>query len=305
MNAKKLRTAVLVVATLMATGLAAPAVNAAPGHGARTPVEQGARPALDVTAGGGDLAAPDTARPGPATFRVTATDLRSGHVGLVRLREGATLDAFRTGLRKAFSDDPAVVVEGNREVTAQAELVGGALTLPGSPGSFSLVLRPGTYHLLEYRDFQDGTVPAGRERIRALTVSGTPHGRLPSADATVVSETVPGEGPRFRAPGRLRAGERVRFVNFMGEQVNEAVFYKLFPGKTDADVQKFFTGPDWNDLPFDPSANVGSPPLSPGRSTVLAMTLTPGRWALVTWVGSAVDGGKLAARGMHTVITVQ
>ncbi|WP_351225512.1 hypothetical protein [Streptomyces sp. NPDC002133] len=297
MSARKPLTATLALATLFAALFTAPAAGA-------TPERAAARPTVEVTTGDGGLAAPSTTRPGPVAFRVTATDVKSGHVGLVRLREGASPTAFRIGLRKAFSDEPAEVVEGNREVTAQAELLGGALTLPGSPGSFTQVLRPGTYHLLEYRDFQDPGVPTGQERIRTLTVSGAAHGRLPEAEATVVSGAVPGIGPRFRAPRTLRAGAPVRVVNTMRGQVNEAVFHKLFPGKTDADVHRFFTAPDWEDPPFDPYANVGTPPLSPGRSTVIRMPLTPGDWALVTWVGSAVDGGKIAAQGMHTVITV-
>ncbi|MGW7363566.1 hypothetical protein ACWGI8_09085, partial [Streptomyces sp. NPDC054841] len=308
MSARKSRTATLALATLLAAAVGAPAASAVPGPSAVPAAgavpERKTRPAVDVTATADDLVAPGTIRPGPATFRVSTTDARAGHVGLVRLREGASLAAFRTAMRKAFSDDPAAVVEGNKEVMDQAELLGGALTLPQSPVSFSQVLQPGTYHLLEYRDFQDDTLPTGQERVRTLTVSGTPEGQLPPAGATVVSQTGPGVGPRFLAPPTLRAGEPVRFVNVMPGQVNEAAFYKLFPGKTDADVHKFFTAPDWDDPPFDPYANVGTPPVSPGRSTVLRMPLTPGEWALVTWVGSAVDGSRLAAQGMHTVITV-
>ncbi|MER6996378.1 hypothetical protein [Streptomyces sp. NPDC000410] len=289
---------------LLTTPVASPTPERSPAPERSARSEQTARPAVAVTATADDLVVPGSTRPGPATFQVSTTDATAGHVGLVRLREGASLAAFRAGLRKAFSDDPAVVVEGNREVTAAAELLGGAVTLPGSPVTFSQVLRPGTYHLLEYRDFENNDLPTGQERVRTLTVSGAAYGRLPDAEATIVSQSVPGVGPRFEAPRTLRAGEPVRVVNAMCGQVNEAVFYKLFPGKTDADVQEFFTAPDWDDLPFDPYANVGTPPLSPGRSTVLHAPLTPGDWALVTWVGSAVDGGKLAAQGMHTVITV-
>lgn len=61
----------------------------------------------------------------------------------------------------------------------------------------------------------------------------------------------------------------------------------------------------WNTPPpFDLSAQLGTPPLSPGRSAVIEMPLTAGRYALTSWVTSMTDAQHLSAHGQVLVITV-
>ncbi|MFC6882315.1 MULTISPECIES: hypothetical protein [Actinomadura] len=286
-------------------GLAAAAALSVPV--AAAPAEAGsAAPVIDVKADDEGFTAPASFTSGPTSFRVstTATGESGSIIGLVRLRPGATPERFATHLGQVFADDPEVAVPAGRALMAEAELVGGAQAQPGRPTTFTTTLRPGTYYLLDYMDFETGT-PAGAEALRALTVKRERHrGRAPRPGAVVgMSRTA--SGPRFHAPSRIRAGAPLLLSNRM-EQVNEALFVPVRPGTTRADVQKFFEGVqngEWSEPPFA-GASLGAPPLSPRRSLVLAAPLKPGRYALITWVVDLSDGGRLAAKGMHTLITV-
>ncbi|WP_267242457.1 hypothetical protein [Streptomyces sp. PR69] len=292
-----------------AAGPAADATDsAAAAHGrAEAASAEHRRNSYAIVATADDLVVPAMARPGPATFAVSTTDATAGQVGLVRLRRPDALEDFRTGLRKSFSDDRAESVRGAALLSASAELLGGGLTKPGHPVTFTQLLRPGSYLVIEYKDFQNTELPVGEERIRTLTVSGSPAGRPPGPRAVVASYDRPGAGARYLTPRTLRAGEPLLFFNAL-DQVNEAAFYKLYPGKTEEDVHRFFVGVDnhdWSVPPPFPLGSVGTPPVSPGRSVIVQVPFTPGEYALVTWVADVRDGHKLAAKGTHTVVTVE
>ncbi|MDH2390760.1 hypothetical protein QCN29_18590 [Streptomyces sp. HNM0663] len=309
----------LLTAAALLTGLApgaATAAGAAPDSAAAADAARGRteaaasedrRNSYTVVATADDLVVPAVARPGPASFAVSTTDATAGQIGLVRLRRPDALEDFRTGLRMSFSDDRDESVRGAALLSASAELLGGALTKPGHPVTFTQLLRPGSYLLIEYKDFQNRELPVGEERIGTLAVSGGPAGRPPAPRAVVASYDRPGAGARYLTPRTLRAGEPLLFFNAL-DQVNEAAFYKLHPGKTAEDVHRFFVAVDnhdWSVPPPFPLGSVGTPPVSPGRSVVVRVPFTPGEYALVTWVADVRDGHKLAAKGTHTVVTVE
>lgn len=315
MYARGLRTASIALAALLTAAFLTPEATAAPigtAATAATPTRddtRSQRQTFEVTSTAQGLIAPATARPGAATFRVSTTDPQGGYVGLARLHDGASLATFRDGLRKVFADEKEAVIEGSAAIAATANLLGGNLTRPDSPASFTQELRPGSYLIFEYLDFEGRPGrPAGEERIRTLTVSGEPATGPQWPGATIVSRTDDEGAPRFTAPPTLCGRQPIRLVNTMAGQVNEFVFYKLHPGRTDADVRAYFVAVnngDWNaPAPFSTESGFGSPPLSTGQSSVVQLPLTPGRYAVVTWVKRATDAERLAAHGAHTVVTV-
>ncbi|WP_374777156.1 twin-arginine translocation signal domain-containing protein [Streptomyces sp. NBC_01310] len=280
---------------------------------------------LDIVTGEDGFSAPATAAAGAATFRVRTTSTRTGIVGIARLRPGVAEAAFRRHLRDVFEkEDPKDVIRASGELMADAELLGGAMAVRGSGSSFTAALQPGRYLVLEYKDFEGpyiGRDPLpGQEYVRPLLVhAGDDSGaRRPSplvtaaaaaAAAATTTATVTAvdtaRGPRFVLEGRIRRDRPVRCVNAMRGQVDELAVYPLTNDSvTEADIQGYFRAPRNTPAPFDLAAQLGTPPLSPGRSAVIEMPLAPGRYALTSWVTSMKDAQHLSAHGQVLIVTV-
>ncbi|MFD6967763.1 hypothetical protein [Streptomyces sp. NPDC059949] len=280
------------------------------------PPQRRAEP-LDIVTGEDGFSAPATAAAGAVTFRVRTTSTRTGIVGIVRLRPGVGEAAFRRHLRDVFEkEDPNDVIRASGELMADAELLGGAMAVRGSRSSFTAALRPGRYLVLEYKDFEGpyiGRDPLpGQEHVRPLLVHAgddTGAGRSSPLAAAAATATVTAvdtaRGPRFVLEGRIRRDRPVRCVNAMRGQVDELAVYPLTnDAVTEADIQRYFRAPRSTPAPFDLAAQLGTPPLSPGRSAVIQMPLAPGRYALTSWVTSMKDAQHLSAHGQVLIVTV-
>ncbi|MFI6079963.1 hypothetical protein ACIBBB_03005 [Streptomyces sp. NPDC051217] len=290
--------------TLILGGAVAPSASAAQAPPASVEV-RGSR-FLDVSVSPGGLTAPATTTPGTVIFRASTTDPGAGLIGLTRLASGVTWERFRDIQRRTLSDDPAVVVQAQTELAASADLLGGVVTHPGLSGSFSQDLTPGTYLLFEYFDLENAPAP----RYRWLTVSGAASGTHPTPTATLVSESVAG-APRFTLSGTVRAGRPWKFVNKLPQE-NEAVFFPLAADVSESDLTSYFDkfGPngEWpaDPPPFDQSKGVGSLPLNPGRSSVIQIPLTVGRYVALTWLKDATDGRtRLVKEGQYKIVEVR
>ncbi|MFD7395082.1 hypothetical protein ACFV60_08580 [Streptomyces virginiae] len=269
------------------------------------------RERLDVVTGENGFSAPATAAAGAVTFRIRTTSARTGIVGIARLRRGIGEAAFRRHLRDVFekksSDD---VIQASKDLMVDAELFGGAMAVPASQSSFTAWLPPGPYLVLEYKDFEGpyrGRDPLpGAEYVSPLLVraaddagAGCPR---PSATVTAVDTS---RGPRFVLEGRLRRDRPLRYVNAMRGQVDELAVYPLTDDSvSEADIQTFFQDTSQTPRPFDLAAQLGTPPLSPGRSTVIEMPLEQGRYALTSWVASMKDAQHLSSHGQVLIVTV-
>ncbi|MEJ8641288.1 hypothetical protein WKI68_06995 [Streptomyces sp. MS1.HAVA.3] len=114
-----------------------------------------------------------------------------------------------------------------------------------------------------------------------------------TATATVTAVDT-ARGPRFVLEGRIRRNRPVRCVNAMRGQVDELAVYPLTNDSvTEADIQRYFRDTRSTPVPFDLAAQLGTPPLSPGRSAVIEMPLAPGRYAFTSWVTSMKDAQHL------------
>ncbi|WP_328740960.1 hypothetical protein OHA91_38230 [Streptomyces erythrochromogenes] len=267
---------------------------------------------LDIVTGEDGFSTPATAVAGAVTFRVRTTSTRTGIVGIARLRRGIGEASFRRHLRDVFEkESPQGVIEASKALMADAELYGGAMAVPGSQSSFTAWLPPGPYLVLEYKDFEGpigrGPLP-GAEYVSPLLLHAAEEagaGRTcPSATATVTAVDT-ARGPRFVLDGRIRRDRPLRYVNAMRGQVDELAVYPLTDDSvTDADVQRFFQDTRQTPRPFDLAAQLGTPPLSPGRSAVIGMPLARGRYALTSWVAGMEDAQHLSAHGQVLIITV-
>lgn len=299
----------------LATGLIAAAaiVLAVQPAGAGTLAAQPGAPARAVPAAGvirvvgtsAGFTAPDRHPAGQVTFEVSTSHPEGGLFSLLKLRPGVALDDLLGDLMSGLSEDRAEAVAGGRAVQAKATLLGGAAVLPGQPISFTRLLTPGTYHLVNYRDLIEGGVEQAAERLGTLTITSRwSSARPPHAAATAVFALAGGHA-RFLMPTTLRSGSPLRMVNAM-PQLGEAVFMPVRPGTTRAQLVAFFETVDqggWADSPIigDP---VGVPALGPGQAVVVEIPLPPGPYALVTWYPSLRDGTMLAALGQVEVVTI-
>ncbi|MGW6617725.1 hypothetical protein ACWGA0_30265 [Streptomyces erythrochromogenes] len=267
---------------------------------------------LDIVTGEDGFSTPATAVAGAVTFRVRTTSTRTGIVGIARLRRGIGEASFRRHLRDVFEkESPEGVIEASKELMVDAELYGGAMAVLGSQSSFTAWLPPGRYLVLEYKDFEGpyrGRDPLpGAEYVSPLLVhaaddTGGAGRARPSATVTAVDTA---RGPRFVLDGRIRRDRPLRYVNAMRGQVDELAVYPLTDGSvTEADIQRFFQDTSQTPRPFDLAAQLGTPPLSPGRSTVIGMPLDRGRYALTSWVAGMKDAQHLSAHGQVLIVTV-
>ncbi|XVQ11373.1 hypothetical protein ACQP1W_02005 [Spirillospora sp. CA-255316] len=295
----RILTASALTVSLLATGaLAAPAAPADTRTGHAT-ASQARASEIVVTPGG--FTAPTAVAEDATSFRVTATDPDGAYIGLVRLRKGVSLQRYLADLERAYDEsDPDAALAGSRAVERDVVMYGGAAVLPGVPVTFTPTLRPGTYHLLDFKDVGSPGLAAKVRTLRVLDRHGGP--ARPRAEAEIVQF----QTARFGVSGVLRAGAPIRVTN-RSRQFNEAIFMPVREGTTRAQVGAFFAAMEAGTASSYPfiGGPAGTVPLSPGRSTVISAGLRPGTYALVTWLTDYRTGRMFAAQGMHEIVTVR
>ncbi|MEU5977600.1 hypothetical protein [Streptomyces sp. NPDC047315] len=263
---------------------------------------------LHIVTGEDGFTSPAHAFAGPVAFQLRTTSMRTGHVGVARLRAGATEAQFRARLRRVFATEGQDTIKAARALMATAELYGGGITHPGTDTRFTVPLPPGRYLVYEYLDFEGprGRDPQpGQEHLRPLTVHPPTAAVSRPPCATLTAVDIPDQGPRFLLDGHAASGAPLRYVNRMQDQVDEAMFCPVTDDSvTEKDIQAFFDGTG-GAPPFDLSKWLGTPPLSPGREVLLTMPLPPGRYAAITWVSSIHDARPLSMHGQHRIVVVR
>jgi len=261
-----------------------------------------AKPAASVIAVVGTSAGftmADSHPAGQVTFEASSSHPDGGWFALWKLRSGATLD-------EALNDANDQTAEGGRRLQNDVEVLGGAMALPGQPASFTSLLLPGAYYMVNLRDLVEGGVAQAAPRLHSLTITSQWRpSHPPRASATVVF-TQTGSVPGYVVPAELRSGQAVRMVNAM-PQMGEAIFLSLRPGTTQEQVQEWFANADRGDwgipAPYT-SLPVGMPSLSPGKTTIVEVSLQPGQYIMVSWYPDFGTGHMLAAEGQFRLVTI-
>ncbi|WP_051858589.1 hypothetical protein [Streptomyces cellulosae] len=265
----------------------------------RSAAQEQALQVLELKSSVGGLTAPTTARPGLTTFRVSTTDPASGWISLVRPKPGVTFESFRSSILKIINAVGPDIIEGSAEMRQKAELLGGTVIHPNLPASFTRTLTPGTYWFFDYRNIRDAN-----PRHSVLQVSGTAAtGTAPAPTATLTGRMVDGQ-PRWNLDGTVQAGRPILFRNAMPDgQFIEAIFFRLAEDVTEEDVQAYVddfgdTGafPDYTG-PLDLEQGTGGLPMNSGETSLLELTLQPGRYVVVDFFSDAKDGSSLIKRG--------
>ncbi len=257
----------------------------------------GKAPVHDVVVAAGSVTAPAKVPAGPVSFRVSTPT--QGGMGLPLVKLKVPIDKYLDDLTAMTNAaTPAEAAAAATVVESESVNLGGAAVQPGTDAVFTQILWPGTYYLIAY-DFDSSDRPVAHR----LTVEGVGSGE-PPRPVDVIRHTRAGFW--VSGGGRLHAAGTHLIVNDSG-LLNEAVLLPVRPGTTAAEVDAFFAAlRDGTNPPSYPITGgaAGSPPLSPGRSARVGLTLPPGGYVLSSWITSSTTGRPRAFDGFYKLVTL-
>jgi hypothetical protein len=271
------------VLTAMAVGAGAPAVAPIATAGADS------APAEHVTIVATDYAfqAPDSIPAGVVNIHLVDHGQAPHQAWLIRLADGKTPKDALGALSKGQMPPWMVSLGGPNAA------------MPGGEADGTLLLAPGSYMIVCLIPNAKGVVHVALGMSRALRVTG------PEASASVAlpaaDDTIGLTNYAFLPSHPLTAGHHHLLIVNRADQLHEAVFVRLAPGKTPAD----FTA--WVDKQAGPPPGAlvgGSAGLSPGREAEAEVDLTPGRYGLICFVPDRKDGKPHFMHGMMTELTI-
>lgn len=140
----------------------------------------------------------------------------------------------------------------------------------------------------------------GKPATAELTVkAGEGGGQLPKAGAKIEAKDY-----SFTTTGLKAGPQKVEFAN-MGKELHHTIGFAVKPGKTPADLKKFFEsegkgGPP----PFDEKGGFGTAIIDGGQRQVVDVDLKPGKYALVCFIQDRKGGPPHVAKGMLSEVTV-
>ena len=124
-------------------------------------------------------------------------------------------------------------------------MFGGAAVLPGVAVSFTSLLLPGVYRLVNYRDLIEGGVPQAAARARTLTIGRDWSSAAPPRAAATCLMTLAGAQARFWLPPTLDSNAPLRITNAMPQLGGHCGPGLPWPGDPRRDHRALrWTGPD-------------------------------------------------------------
>jgi hypothetical protein len=208
-----------------------------------------------------------------------------------QLRNGATLAQMNVKITEAgnWQADAATAAAAMRWFVDNTTFYGG-LSAVGQV-SYKTVLPGGSYYAAQVNN------PAAT--AQAFRVVGSTHAGLPVTNQSVSMR----EPDRFVASGpggKLHRGP-LRISNDSGE-LHFAQLVQVQPGTTDADLTAWFAGGANPSVSGGAVLNFGTQ--TPGRASVVDVTLPSGTYALLDYIPDTTSGLPHAFGGMHAVVTV-
>ncbi len=233
-------------------------------------------------------------------------------IGIAPVKGGPVRIDFRNAAKNPY-DLQLVRVDGGQSLAQVMRVIEGGeggpipswlhgaggvgTTKPGRSASATQVLPEGRYYAIASADTE------GEREVKPATAAlrvqgGESGGDLPSAPATVTATDY-----AFEAEGLKQGRNRIRFVND-GDELHHIVAFQLAPGKSVADVKRFFR------------TEKGRPPIVEGVESSTAVIdgkteqvvdmefANAGKWALVCFISDRKGGPPHAAKGMISEVEV-
>jgi hypothetical protein len=245
---------------------------------------------LTYVAGDFSFDGPDTAPAGLTTVTLQNAGAEMHHVLLVRLDDGHSLaDLF-------------AAMDGGGPMPAWAVEVGG----PNAPGpgqtlSATVQLEAGRYAVLcVIPSPSDGVPHLMKGMAKELVVTAGP--RQAAAPAPSIELVLTDYAFEFSAP--LTAGTHTIRVRTAAphRQSHEALFARLEPGRTAADLAHWAEAPN-GPPPATPIG--GTTGMAPGEWNDVTLELTPGRYAILCFLPDVGDGMPHVVHGMMTEFVIE
>ena len=252
-------------------------------------------PSVTVTLGshGPTIAGPTRWHPGPVRIGA-ASRLPDQELVLLHFRPGYSYAQFQADGVLAQGHTPAARAALAR-VFAHTVLDGGVNVFPGTPASFTVDVRPGTYYLGEL---------VLRPELTPIHVAGRAS-TAQSASAGVVTATDAG----YRLAATLPARGTITIRN-AGERPHRLNLIPVKPGTTRTQLGAYLrkTGAADN-APPPPfalhRAQVGTADLSAHHQMQLTYKLPPGEYALIDFDHDMTTGRPQALEGMYAITTLR
>ena len=223
---------------------------------------------------------------GLTTFHLMNQGKEAHQAGLIKLTEGKTFEDFMAAFKamKPNTPPPAwVVFDGGPNAAA-----------PGGTSEATETLEAGNYVLVCFIPSSDGIPHIMKGMSRGLVV--TPSTAAPASEPTPTS-TMTLSDYKFDVSSPLKSGQNIVRVENAADQPHEVVVFKLAPGKTIKDFQKWLPVSDKDpNVPAIPSGGVVG--LSKGLHAFFTANLDAGDYVLVCFLQDAKDGKPHFAHGM-------
>jgi len=165
---------------------------------------------------------------------------------------------------------------------------------PGKTGAVTEQLAEGRYVVTSS---SEGGKPASAE----VTVkAGEGGGQLPKAGAKIEAKDY-----SFTTTGLKAGSQKVEFAN-TGKELHHTIGFAVKPGKTPADLKKFFEseGEPEGPPPFDEKGMFGTAVIDGGQRQVIDLDLKSGKYAFVCFIQDRKGGPPHVAKGMLSEVTV-
>ena len=244
----------------------------------------------------------------PKTLAITA----SGAGKAVKLSVPATAEAGVTQIRfdnqaKSGRSAELVRLEGDHTAEDVAKVIsneggpippwltdGGGVggVEPGQTGTVTEQLREGRYVVTSSEEDEK---PVTAE----LTVkAGEGGGQLPRATGKIDAKEY-----SFTTSGLKAGPQKVEFAN-TGKELHHAIGFAVKPGKTPADLKKFFESEGKGPPPFEEKGMFSTAVIDGGQRQVIDLDLKSGKYALVCFIQDRKGGPPHVAKGMLSEVTV-
>lgn len=207
-------------------------------------------------------------------------------VQIIKLTEGKTFDDFTAAMKamKPGSPPPSWIVEAG----------GPNAAAPGGTAAATSTLEPGNYALVCFIPSTDGVPHAVKGMTRGLVVTAA---TAPPAPEPSPTTTLTLADYKFDFSTPLKKGENVIRVENSAGQPHEVVLFKLAPGKTMADFQKWLPVSDKDpNPPGMPSGGVVG--LAKGQHAFFTANLDAGDYVLICFLPDAKDQQPHFVHGM-------
>jgi len=241
---------------------------------------------LTITASGAGKAA-KLSVPAGAEAGVTEISLQNQgkaeqSAGFVRVEGDHTAEDVLKVIEKEGAPIPAWITDGGG--------VGGVE--PGQTGTVTEQLREGRYVVT-------GSAENGKPPAAELTVkAGEGGGQLPRADSKIGAKEY-----SFTTSGLKAGRQKVEFAN-TGKELHHALGFAVKPGKTPADLKKFFDSEGKGPPPFEEKGGFETTVIDGGQRQVVDLELKSGKYALVCFIQDRKGGPPHVAKGMISELTV-